>query len=117
MYRIYSYENAGIMHLITFLQGFLTVTNFYMFCLIIQENMADSQIQTQTQTQTHITHSCGSGYDWFDYLQAEYKCIDIMEPIAEVPKPTKRPTCKPSPTTPTKPPPEEDEDAVTGGNP
>jgi len=24
---------------------------------------------------------CGTAYDWFDFIQAEYKCVDVMEPL------------------------------------
>jgi len=24
---------------------------------------------------------CGTPYDWFDFIQAEYKCIDVDEPL------------------------------------
>jgi len=25
---------------------------------------------------------CGTPYDWFDFIQAEYKCVDVMEPLS-----------------------------------
>jgi len=44
-------------------------------------NPLDSQANPFGKRFGYAWKMCGDPYDWFDFIQAEYKCVDVMEPL------------------------------------
>jgi len=44
-------------------------------------NPLDDQSNPYGRRFGYAWETCGTAYDWFDFIQAEYKCIDVMEPL------------------------------------
>jgi len=45
-------------------------------------NPLDSQANPFGKRFGYAWEICGTPYDWFDFIQAEYKCVDVMEPLS-----------------------------------
>jgi len=44
-------------------------------------NPSDDQANPFGKRFGYAWEICGTPYDWFDFIQAEYKCVDVMEPL------------------------------------
>lgn len=45
-------------------------------------NPEDSEANPYGRRFGYAWEMCGTPYDWFDFIQAEYKCTDVMEPLS-----------------------------------